>query len=103
MVILQFGWCSAPRAGGAGPRPARGVCLPGAVEVSGVKGGRRPSRQRSRQRPLRLEGRPRSLRGADKGSGGVAVSVVVHAGEHVDQATSALGSSVSGSSQWASS
>jgi hypothetical protein len=44
MVILQF----APRAGGAGIRPARGVCLPGAVEVSGVKGGRRPSRQQCR-------------------------------------------------------
>ena len=30
----------------------------------GVKGGRRPSRERSRQRPLRPEGRPRRLAGA---------------------------------------
>jgi hypothetical protein len=103
MVILQLGWCSAPRAGGAGVGPARGVGLPGAVEVSGVKGGRRPSPWRSRQRPLRLEGRSRSLRGAETSSGGVAASVVVPVGEHVDQATSASGSSVSGSSWWASS
>ena len=54
-------WCAAgsgqvddlPDGGAAG---GRGGC--------GVKGGRRPSRQRSRQRPLRPEGRPHRLRGA---------------------------------------
>ena len=53
------------RRGGAG----RSLTCPMDVPVGGrggcgVKGGRRPSRQRSRQRPLRPEGRPATLRGA---------------------------------------
>jgi hypothetical protein len=53
---------------------------------------------------LEAGGAARSLRGAERGSGGVTASVVVvPTGEHFDQATSASGSSVSGSSWWASS
>ena len=73
-----------PDGGAAG---GRGGC--------GVKGGRRPSRQRSRQRPLRLEVRsPYPARRAKTAGGGAAASVVVvPVGEHLAQATSVSGSS----------
>jgi hypothetical protein len=61
-------WCAAPREWAAG-QAVRACPVPlavqGAAEVSGVKGeGRRPVAAAIAQRPLRPEGRARSLRGA---------------------------------------
>ena len=55
-------WCAAGGCGQVGDLPDGGAA--GGRGGCGVKGGRRPSRQRSRQRPLRPEGRPHRLRGA---------------------------------------
>ena len=55
-------WCAAGFAGRSFGLPDGGAA--GGRGGCGVKGGRRPSRQRSLQRPLRPEGRPATLRGA---------------------------------------
>jgi hypothetical protein len=48
----------------AGLWPARWIGLSAGRGGCGVKGGRQAVAERSRQRPLRPEGRPRRLRGA---------------------------------------
>ena len=61
----KWGFSERRAPGGQAPWPARVFCLAGVVEAPGSRAaeGRRAA---IAQRPLTLEGRPRSVRGADR-------------------------------------
>jgi hypothetical protein len=77
VIMARAGWlwCARVRRGQAVACPFS--LLPGAAVVSGVKGGPAgPSRAARCAAPWRPEGRPRTLSGRSKASGGEAASVV---------------------------
>jgi hypothetical protein len=75
VIMARAGWFWCARARAGRPGPARFFLLPGAAVVSGVKGGPQGRRAPARcAAPLRPEGRPRTLSGRSKASGGAAAS-----------------------------
>ena len=75
VIMASMAGLLAPVPGWGQAWPARLFLVPGAAVVSGVKGG--PQGRRAPARcgaPLRPEGRPRTLSGREKASGGAAAS-----------------------------
>ncbi len=75
VIMASMAGLLAPVPGRGQAWPARLFLVPGAAVVSGVKGG--PQGRRAPARcgaPLRPEGRPRTLSGREKASGGAAAS-----------------------------